>query len=63
MTVDFMVVKSPLASHPTGYTARVKTKQTISFDQVTDMVAHRRTTVAKSDVLSVLEDYHQIIEK
>ena len=63
MTVDFFVVQSHLRSHPTGFVARVKTKDTISFAQLTNMVANRRTTVAKSDVVSVLEDFFDTVEE
>jgi len=63
MAIDFMVIKSPLASHPTGYAARVQANQTIPFERVMDMVAHRHTTVAKSEVLSVLEDFFETVEE
>jgi hypothetical protein len=63
MAIDFIILKSPLAAHPTGHSARVKSKGTISFEKVTHMVANRRTTVAKSDVLSVLEDFFDTVEE
>ena len=63
MAIDFIILKSPLASHPTGHSARVKSKGRISFDALTSMVANRRTTVAKSDALSVLEDFFDTLEE
>jgi hypothetical protein len=63
MTVDFFIVKSPLAAHPTGHAARVKTKHTITFEKLVDEVANRNTTVAKSEVLSVLEDFFETVEE
>jgi hypothetical protein len=63
MGIKFAITKSKLLNNPTGYAARVQSVGTVDFDALVDEVANCNTSVTKSDVLSVLEDYHTIIEK
>jgi hypothetical protein len=61
--INFVILKSKLLYHPTGYTGRVEPASTVDFAGLVNRVADSQTSVAKSDVLGVLEDYHRIIEK
>jgi hypothetical protein len=61
--IKYTVVKSNLKTHADGFVGRVRSTGTIRFEQLVDLVARSNTTVAKSDVLSVLEDYHSKIEE
>jgi hypothetical protein len=61
--VKYTILKSKLTNHPTGFTGRVQPASTVDFAGLVDRVADSQTSVAKSDVLGVLEDYHRIIEK
>jgi len=61
--IKFAIVKSKLVNNPTGYVGRVQPVGTVDFAGLVDRVADSQTSVAKSDVLGVLEDYHRIIEK
>ncbi len=61
--IKFSIVKSKLLHNPTGYAARVIPARTVDFAGLVDRVADSNTSVTKSDALSVLEDYHRIIEK
>jgi hypothetical protein len=58
-----MITKSHLATIPSGFTARVQPSESVSFAELVDLVARFNTTVTKSDVLGVLEDYHQVVEE
>ena len=60
--IKYKVVKSNLQTHAEGFVGRVVSGGTVTFEQLVDLVAHSNTTVGKSDVLSVLEDYHSAIE-
>lgn len=57
MSIKYAIIRSHLPTHPTGYTGRIQRDKTILFDEVVDRVAHSNTTVSRSDVLSVLEDF------
>jgi len=60
--IKYAVVKSNLKTHAEGFVGRVVSGGTVTFERLVDIVAHSNTTVGKSDVLSVLEDYHAAIE-
>lgn len=62
MTLKFAIVQAKLANSPTGYAARVLPAGTIDFEQLVEQVAGCNTSVSKSDVLGVIEDYHTVIE-
>jgi hypothetical protein len=63
MAIKFAIVKSKLLHSPTGYVGRVQAGGTVDFAGLVDRVADSQTSVAKSDVLGVLEDYHRVIER
>jgi hypothetical protein len=61
--IKYKILKSNLKTHAGGFVGRVQSGGTVFFEGLVDIVAHSRTTVAKSDVLAVLEDYHYAIEE
>lgn len=57
MSIKYAIINSKLAHTATGYVGHIRHDKTIQFDQLVDRVAHSNTTVSRSDVLSVLEDF------
>jgi len=64
MSIEYMLYESKLATtEPGAHTARVRPTFTADLDAVAEIIVQRGTTVAKADVLSVLEDYFTVIEQ
>ncbi len=63
MSIKFAIVPSKLVQNTTGYAARVQPGGTIEFAELVEQVASYNTSVTKSDVLGVIEDYYAVIEK
>jgi len=61
MSIKYAIIKNYLPTHPTGYSGRIERDKTISFEALVDRVAHSNTTVARSDVLGVLEDFMAVV--
>ena len=64
MSIEYVLFENKLANiEPGTHTARVRPTFTADLDAVAEIVVQRGTTVAKADVLSVLEDYFTVIEQ
>ena len=59
--IEYVIAENHLPTNPTGYAARVLPARTIEFEDLVDRTADRNTTVAKADVLGVLQDYCDVI--
>ncbi len=63
MAIKFVLFESGLQNLAGSYAARVRPAFTADLESIADRISRRGTTVAKSDVMSVLEDYHTVIEE
>lgn len=60
--IEYVITENHLPTNPTGYAARVLPARIIEFEDLVDRVARSNTTVSKSDVLSVLQDFCAAIQ-
>ncbi len=63
MAIKFVLFESGLQNLAGSHTARVRPTFTADLESIADRISRRGTTVAKSGVMSVLEDYHAVIEE
>ena len=61
--IEYVITENHLPANPTGYAARVLPARIIEFENLVDRVARSNTTVSKSDVLSVLQDFCVTIQE
>jgi hypothetical protein len=62
MPIRYRIVRSKLSTNPDGYVAQVQSYRTVTLDEIADKIAERGTTASKSDVLSVLQHFTDVVE-
>lgn len=62
MSINYVLLENNLTSDPDDYMAMVKTTGTAELEDVIERMIEQGSTVVKADILSVLEDYHSVIE-
>ncbi len=62
MPIHYVLFENNLTSDPDDYTALVQPTGTADLEDVIARMIQRGSTVVKADILSVLEDYHSVIE-
>jgi hypothetical protein len=64
MSIEYVLFESKLANIQTGaHAARVRPTFTADLDAIAEVIVQRGTTVAKADILSVLEDFFTVVEQ
>lgn len=62
MSTNYVLHENKLTSDPNDYMARVRPTGTADFDDIVSRIIERGSTVVKSDILSVLEDFNSAVE-
>lgn len=64
MSIEYVLYESKLATmQPGAHAARVRPTFTADLDAIAEIIAQRGTTVAKADIMSVLEDFFTVVEQ
>jgi hypothetical protein len=62
MTINYVLFENKLTNGSDSYAARVVPASTAGLDDLVDRMIQRGLTIARSEILSLLEDYYTAIE-
>ncbi len=63
MPLQYTLLENHLTDNPDDYTAMVQNLRSRSLNFLIDLIITRGSTVTKTDIISVLEDYTSVIEQ
>jgi len=62
VNIQYTLVENRLTEDPDTFVARVRPRGTADLDYIIKHIVKKGSTVVAADILSVLEDYHEVVE-